>query len=316
MIHPSPKRPRPFERLAKNSGDRMKLLQAEHDAVPVLLNDWTHDLSETIYARYFKTGAFPHCVDSLLANGLGRVECLPDYILKAGTGLGLETASSGDSGSSPMSSDTSSMSMTGMKKRMDMSGSGMPADVTKTETSLMDGSMQMTSISPMSSMAPTSLGMAPMTSNMASMPSMGSMSSMPGMSSLDARGCTPPMMFRPGYNVKSLPPATCANTTSSLLTIPANFTQGWLALSLVNSGAVSKLAVSLDPHSMYVYAADGLYVSLQEVKVRCNPSYCRIKPVLTQQGPLSVDWPAIFGYDQAGPIAWRLLPSIFFLPNG
>lgn len=75
------------------------------------------------------------------------------------------------------------------------------------------------------------------------------------------------MMFKPGFNVSSLPPETCANTTSSLLIVSANHTQGWLALNLVNSGGVSKLAVSLDAHSMYIYAADGLYVTLQEVKV-------------------------------------------------
>lgn len=43
--------------------------------------------------------------------------------------------------------------------------------------------------------------------------------------------------------------------------------QGWLALNLVNAGAVSKLAISLDSHSMFVYAADGLYTVVQEVKV-------------------------------------------------
>lgn len=43
--------------------------------------------------------------------------------------------------------------------------------------------------------------------------------------------------------------------------------QGWLALNLVNAGAVSKLAVSLDSHSMFVYAADGLFTAMQEVKV-------------------------------------------------
>ena len=75
------------------------------------------------------------------------------------------------------------------------------------------------------------------------------------------------MMFRQGYNVSSLPPETCTNTSSSLLTIPADHTSGWLALNLVNSGAVSKLHVSLDAHSMFVYAADGLYVEIQEVKV-------------------------------------------------
>ncbi len=75
------------------------------------------------------------------------------------------------------------------------------------------------------------------------------------------------MMFRPGYNVSSLPPRTCSNTTSPLLTIVANHMQGWLALNLVNAGAVSKLAVSLDSHSIFVYAADGLFTAVQEVKV-------------------------------------------------
>lgn len=88
------------------------------------------------------------------------------------------------------------------------------------------------------------------------------------MTSLGPRGCSPPVMFRPGYNVSSLPPETCTNTTSPLLTIPANHSQGWLALNLVNAGAVSKLSVSLDAHSMVVYAADGLFVELREVKVR------------------------------------------------
>ncbi len=85
-------------------------------------------------------------------------------------------------------------------------------------------------------------------------------------------------MFNPGFNISSLPPATCANTTSPLLTIPANYTQGWLAVNLVNSGAVSKLAVSLDAHSMYVYAADGLYVTIQEVKVGRKLSDSRLHP--------------------------------------
>jgi len=43
--------------------------------------------------------------------------------------------------------------------------------------------------------------------------------------------------------------------------------QGWAAVHLVNAGAVSRLSVSLDGHSMFVYAADGLYVEPQEVQV-------------------------------------------------
>lgn len=105
-------------------------------------------------------------------------------------------------------------------------------------------------------------------------------------------------MFRPGYNSSSLPPQTCANTTSELLTIPANLTQGWLALNLVNAGSVSKLSVSVDGHSMYVYAADGLYVALQEVKV-CESQTVYIRQKLILLGSPILYRPTLFGDDQA-----------------
>lgn len=102
------------------------------------------------------------------------------------------------------------------------------------------------------------------------MPSM-SLSTSTGMSGMNGplgpRGCMPPSMFRPGVNASSLPPETCINTATPLLQIQANASSGWLALNLVNAGSTSKLSVSLDSHTMYVYAADGLFVEMQEVKV-------------------------------------------------
>lgn len=95
MIRPSSSRARPFEQIATSNGDLVNLLQAERDATPVLLTDCTHDLSGVIYSRYFETGAFPFCVDSILANGYGKVECLPKSILQAGVGLGLDTGMPG-----------------------------------------------------------------------------------------------------------------------------------------------------------------------------------------------------------------------------
>lgn len=317
MIHPSRTRTRPFEKLAADNGDLTKLLQAERDATPILLNDWTHALSDTIYAQYFKTGAFPNCVDSLLANGLGRVECLPDYILQAGAGLGLDSGYLGDNGSSQMSTGGSPTSMTGMDKRMDMSESSTSADTAMMEmtpTSTMSTMAAMLSTASMSSTTPIS-SMSTMTST-PPMSTMSPMSSMQAMTTLNARGCTPPMMFKLGFNVSSLPPEKCANTTSTQLTIPANSTQGWLALNLVNSGSVSKLGVSLDAHSMYIYAADGLYVTLQEVKVSGRPSERSVCPKLTKQGPLLVYWSTLFSHDQAGSNAWGLLSSIRVISNG
>ena len=98
MIRPSSSLARPFEQLATSNGALVKLLQAERDATPVLLTDWTHELSDAIYSQYFETGAFPFCVDSILANGYGKVECLPESILQAGVGLGLDTGMPGMSG--------------------------------------------------------------------------------------------------------------------------------------------------------------------------------------------------------------------------
>ncbi|EON65842.1 hypothetical protein W97_05084 [Coniosporium apollinis CBS 100218] len=303
MIHPSPSRRRPFEELASSNDELSALLQAERDAAPVLLTDWYHRLSDEVFAQYFETGAFPNCVDSLLANGYGRVQCLPDYILQAGAGLGIETlvaADPHDPAPTPMDSmdamPTGSMSMdpTSMDSMsMDsMSMDSMTMDSMTTDSMTTDSmTMEMHSmrqraatedsampgmetsggmISSLSVTASATVSQPPtepsVMSTMMPMSSMSSMSDM-GSSPLGPHGCTPPMMFKPGYNLTSLPPETCTNTTSSLLTIPANYSQGWLALNLVNAASVSRMSVSVDAHSMFVYAADGLFVALQEVKV-------------------------------------------------
>jgi Multicopper oxidase len=239
MIRPNPSRTRPFEELAVNNADSSALLQAERDATSVLLNDWTHDLSDTVFALYLESGAFPHCVDSILVNGHGRVQFLPEEILQAGTGLGIEATASDTVSSMSPTSSSMSMSISGMRKRMTMT-------VANGEVMVMGKSASPGASSTMSAIFMSGTSQA--------------------MSTLSPRGCMAPMMFRDGYDINSLPAESCTNTTSSLLTIPANLAQGWLALNLVNSGAVSSLRVSLDGHSMFVYAADGLYVTLQEVK--------------------------------------------------
>ncbi|EGX97253.1 Cupredoxin [Cordyceps militaris CM01] len=233
LIRPAAWRQRPFEAVARNDGEKAALVEAERQATNILLNDWTHELSDVIFARYTRTGAFPSCVDSILANGLGRVECLPKEVLEAGPGLGIPTPSG-----APSMPDMPSMGLPKGRAMHDM-----PMDLS--------ASMPMTATTSMQSAVQTASGMP----------------EMPNMDTLGPRGCMPPMMFKPGFNMSSLPPETCTNTSSPLLVVPANQTTGWLALNLVNSGAVSALRVSLDGHSMLVYAADGLYVALQRVKV-------------------------------------------------
>ncbi|KAJ5335824.1 uncharacterized protein N7506_005760 [Penicillium brevicompactum] len=134
------------------------------------------------------------------------------------------------------------MEMSGMMKRMD----GSMSDASGSQ-------MAVSTMKPSPSMADR-MGMA----------SSGNIGQAMGLS---ARGCMPPMLFRPGYSIRSLPPDTCENITPPQSLISANASQGWLALNLVNSGGVSALRVSLDRHSMHIYAADGLYVKPQEVKV-------------------------------------------------
>merc|ERR1712000_93630 len=200
--------------------------------------------SDTIFARYNRTGAFPSCVDSILANGQGRVQCLPEAILESGPGLGIEseisTSATGPSISTATMPNMPSMDMLDQRGMHDMS---MEAHASS-ETTLASSTMSMDN--------PAAASHSP---------------GMSGMDSLGPRGCMPPMMFKPGFNMSSLPPETCTNTSSSLLSISADPSRGWLALNLVNSGAVSALRVSLDNHSMFVYAADGLYTRLQDVNV-------------------------------------------------
>lgn len=230
-------------------------MQAETTATSIMLNDWTHNTSDTIYATYFENGVFPYCVDSLLANGMGQVRCLPEYILEAGTGLGLSLAP---------------MTMAGMEARqmavmtMIMTSSSTMIGATATLILMANGSsMASTASMPLQS---SMIGMAA-SSMLNPMASSSTSRTLAMPTFLTPRGCTPPMMFKPGYNMSSLPLDTCINTTSPLMTVTGNATIGWLALNLVNSGSVAKLSVSLGAHSMYVYAADGLFVDLLEIKV-------------------------------------------------
>lgn len=292
LIRPSSSRQRPFESLARNDDDIAALLEAEKQATNILLNDWTHDLSDVIFARYLKTGAFPSCVDSILANGMGRVECLPEHLLRAGPGLGLQPDSS-----SQMSSTTG---VPGMSQ-------GQTMDMFREQ-----GMHEMTMDMPMSASVSKSSDSAMRPSS--TMTHSPASTDMPGMGMLSPRGCMPPMMFKPGFNLSSLPPDTCTNTSSEQLVVQANQTTGWLALNLVNSGAVSALSVSLDGHSMFVYAADGLYVALQKVQVQLNSQLYNLDHT-DFLGSSHGAGPTVFSHDQAGPNPWELLSEICDLPQ-
>lgn len=235
LIRPAASRQRPFDKIAGGKPDQMSaLLAAEKDANNILLNDWTHELSDVISARYMQTGAAPSCVDSILANGLGRVQCLPQSILDAGPGLGIRSQSG-----SPNQDVAAGFAHKNIFEGLDMH------DMTIHPSPTLPRTAASATATPYAAVVQTEKT-----------------------SGLGPRGCTKPMMFKPGFDQASLPAETCANTTSPLLVVPADQKNGWLALNLVNSGAVSALSVSLDAHSMFVYATDGEYTQPQEVKVR------------------------------------------------
>lgn len=280
LIHPSPQRRRPFESLAQNTMELNAMLRAERNATPLVLSDWYHRTSDVVYNEYLTTGAFPQCVDSLLANGRGRVQCLPANVLEAGPGLGMTSVVANDPHDpDPMMMSPSSRTMSGMQmstatssrmsmssgRSSSMSASSMSMNVQMGRHKRSDGSTAVAAERrprSMDMMSATAASTAPM----ASMSGMMDMS----MSKLGPKGCSMQVMFKPGFDASSLPPETCNSTTSDLFMLNVDSPLGWAAIHLVNAGAVSRLTVSLDAHSMYVYAADGLYVEPREVKVSAN----------------------------------------------
>lgn len=226
LIHPPPSLRRSYEDLARNEEENAILREVEKEASPVLLADWYHDLSDVVLQRYFTTGVYPLCVNSLLANGQGKVRCLPASDLTRGPNLGLDQY--------PQRVDQATAMTTPVAMRHpSASSTPMPKWRRKRSMNSDSGGMHVDS----------------------------------DMTTLNALGCEPPSTFNPGYNISSLPPVTCDGTSSSLLTIPGDCSKGWLTLHFVNAAAATKMHISLDAHSMWVFAADGLDVKLQNVKV-------------------------------------------------
>ncbi|KAF8699880.1 multicopper oxidase family, partial [Rhizoctonia solani] len=56
----------------------------------------------------------------------------------------------------------------------------------------------------------------------------------------------------------------CTNTTTNLQHWVVNKNDKWVAFNLLNSGALWDLRVSVDSHTLYIYAADGNYVRIKK----------------------------------------------------
>lgn len=79
LIQPNGSVPTPYHMISDDPADTMAIQAAAKSASMLMVNDWFHDTSEEIAARYKATGDAmrPLCANSILFNGMGQVRCPP-----------------------------------------------------------------------------------------------------------------------------------------------------------------------------------------------------------------------------------------------
>lgn len=77
VIAPTPDIPSPFGQISQNSAAQKQMQAAEKKPVPVFLSDWNHRTSQEAYDISVASGVDTYCADSILINGKGSVNCLP-----------------------------------------------------------------------------------------------------------------------------------------------------------------------------------------------------------------------------------------------
>lgn len=81
---PPPSQPSPFGLIANSTSESVAAMQkAEKKAQFALLSDWDHLTSSEYRAVEEASGLDLFCVDSLLINGKGAVNCQPQALLNA-----------------------------------------------------------------------------------------------------------------------------------------------------------------------------------------------------------------------------------------
>lgn len=75
-IEPDASVERPFDRIAADDDDLPKILRAEKNTQPVILGDWTLLTSEQTYQVQMDSGLDAFCVNAIVINGKGSVQCL------------------------------------------------------------------------------------------------------------------------------------------------------------------------------------------------------------------------------------------------
>lgn len=76
-INPAPGTANPFNFISNDTKEIAAMEQAELDRVPILLSDWRHRLSEADWLVSRQSKVELMCMDSMLINGKGNVNCVP-----------------------------------------------------------------------------------------------------------------------------------------------------------------------------------------------------------------------------------------------
>ncbi|OQE01644.1 hypothetical protein PENVUL_c042G09132 [Penicillium vulpinum] len=80
-IEPLDSQERPFDIISGDAGDIQAMLQAEKMTNPLILSDWRHLTFEELWQAEKATGLDMPCVNSLLINGKGSVNCFDQELI-------------------------------------------------------------------------------------------------------------------------------------------------------------------------------------------------------------------------------------------
>lgn len=91
LIHPKSTVERPYTLISNDTGDIRAMHQAELSPSILMVNDWFHETSDAILLRMASTQDSMQtlCANSILFNGLGRVDCPVDTSGKISFGCGM-----------------------------------------------------------------------------------------------------------------------------------------------------------------------------------------------------------------------------------
>ncbi|RFU31991.1 hypothetical protein B7463_g4366, partial [Scytalidium lignicola] len=200
-IRPAPGVATPFGLISSDSGQKAAMKKAFNNPNMMMITDWSHFTSQEIRDISVSANIDPFCMDSILINGKGSVNCqdvaflqtlIPPPLVPLLNGLPYS-----DKGCMPLES---------------------PVGQTNTTHSL--------------ELVPSSM-----------------------------------------WN-------NCTATKSPNEVIQADPRTGWVNLNWISSSSVDELTVSIDGHSMWVYAVDGLFIKPQPVQAMTFPHGSRYSTLI------------------------------------